>query len=197
MHCTAINCILCLLLYSRMHCPASIWVGQSAAAQFSWIAKIRTNHRHQSSLLWNKLWIYLFYIKHKDSRLSSYVTLWVPPWNLKRGGLDSSGPRLNCSIGKTKVIYIYIYFFFIYFFFLKERKRKRKNDCFYIFWDFLTSFDNYCCLCFFNLFFFSVLFGFIAFIIIIIIIFFIFYLFIYLFFFLIFWIFSWFLGTAA
>ena len=76
----------------------------------------------------------LFYFRHKDFGPSSVCPSrsGYPPWNLKRGGLESSGQRLISSIGKTKRRAL--------FFFNKQKKNLQK---FLIFWGekrFLTDF---------------------------------------------------------
>ena len=59
---------------------------------------------------------------------------YYPPWNLKLGGLESSGPRLISSIGKTKRIA----------FFLAKKKYFQNFQIFWkkrIFLDFLRFFE--------------------------------------------------------
>ena len=87
------------------------------------------------------------YIRHKDFCLPplyfGLCSTQGTPWNLKRGGLKSSGQRLISSIDKTKRIFFFESNIFKLLAFLKKKNFGWFFEVFSRFYDFLTIFDNW------------------------------------------------------
>ena len=80
---------------------------------------------------------------HPDfSVLVPSVTLRVPPWILKRGGLGSSGQRLISSIGKNKRILFIFFVFDNYFLLSKCLDFFKTNDFLELFFRFVQFFSS-------------------------------------------------------